>query len=163
MLTGTPLDLTPFGAALQGIGVLYWLFVLGVITIILLTVEGWWWKAVCVVLALALSKKTDGKWHGLIKVKGLSVVAECMPTGTISGGAGSAGTQVFSPPASSGIQKLVRVGFAGHKVQECRNDSSWQLRGSHPLAGGVLLPPSTFQFGYDLVGGSYAIDPTEIK
>lgn len=53
MLTGTPLDLTPFGAALQGIGVLYWLFVLGVITIILFTVEGWLWKAVCVVLALA--------------------------------------------------------------------------------------------------------------
>lgn len=27
MLTGTPLDLTPFGSVLKGIGVLYWLFV----------------------------------------------------------------------------------------------------------------------------------------
>ncbi|MBR7798914.1 hypothetical protein [Undibacterium fentianense] len=52
MLTGTPLDLTPFGAALQGIGVLYWLFVLGVIAIILFTIDGWWWKIVCIVLAL---------------------------------------------------------------------------------------------------------------
>lgn len=40
MLTGTPLDLTPFGAVLQGIGLLYWLFVIAVLIFVLTNVKG---------------------------------------------------------------------------------------------------------------------------
>jgi hypothetical protein len=110
-----------------------------------------------------LSRKGDGKWRGLIETKGLSVIAECIPTGPISGGVGSAGRQVLFQPASSGIKKLVRVAFAGHRIQECRSDSFWRLRGTHPLTTGTLLPPSNFEFGYDLVGGAYAMDSVYIK
>jgi len=110
-----------------------------------------------------LSQIADGKWRGLIETKGLSVIAECIPTGPITGGVGSAGMQVFFPPASSGIQKLVRVALAGHHIQECRSDSSWRLHGTHPLTTGTLVPPSYFEFGYDLVGGTYAIASVDIK
>ena len=40
MLTGTPLDLTPFGAVLQSIGLLYWLIVIGAIALVLIKVKG---------------------------------------------------------------------------------------------------------------------------
>lgn len=110
-----------------------------------------------------LSRKTDGKWRGLIEAKGLSVIAECIPIGPITGGVGSAGMQVFFPPTSSGIQKLIRVAFAGHQIQECRSDSFWRIRGTHPLTTGRLLPPTYFEFGYDLVGGTYAIGSVDIK
>ncbi len=110
-----------------------------------------------------LLKKAGGKWRGLIEARGLSVIAECTPTGPISGGAGSAGMQAFFPPGSSGIQRLVRVGFAGHQIQECRGDSFWRIRGTHPLTTGTLLPPSSFQFGYELVGGTYTMDFTDSK
>ncbi len=53
MLSGTPLDLTPFGSIFRGIGVFYWIFVFSVIGIILYAIEGWWMKLVCVALALA--------------------------------------------------------------------------------------------------------------
>lgn len=110
-----------------------------------------------------LAQTADGKWRGLIEAKGLSVSAECIPTGPITGGVGSAGMQVFFPPASSGIQKHVRVAFAGHQIQECRNDSFWRLRGTHPLTTGTLLPPSKFEFGYHLAGGTYSMDSVYTK
>jgi membrane protein implicated in regulation of membrane protease activity len=44
-MTGTPLDLTPFGAVLQGIGLLYWLAVLAALALVLWKVRGWPWKA----------------------------------------------------------------------------------------------------------------------
>ncbi len=40
MLTGTPLDLTPFGAVLQGIGLVYWLLVIGILALVLVKVKG---------------------------------------------------------------------------------------------------------------------------
>lgn len=110
-----------------------------------------------------LSRKADGKWRGLIEAKGLFVIAECIPIGPVTGGVGSAGMQVFFPPTSSGIQKLIRVAFAGHQIQECRSDSFWRIRGTHPLTTGRLLPPTCFEFGYDLVGGTYAIGSVDIK
>lgn len=110
-----------------------------------------------------LSRQTDGKWRGFIEAKGLSVIAECIPAGPITGGAGSSGMQVFFPPTSSGIQKLIRVAFAGHQIQECRSDSCWRIRGTHPLTTGRLLPPTYFEFGYDLMGGTYPIDSVGIK
>lgn len=71
--------------------------------------------------------------------------------------------QVLFPPATSGIQKLVRVAFAGHRVQACRNDVSWRLGGTHPLTDGTLLPPSNYEFGYELVGATYTMDSIEIE
>jgi hypothetical protein len=102
-----------------------------------------------------LAKNADGRWEGSIGVPGLSVAAGCSPTGPVTGGPGSAGMQAFFPPFLSALKHTVRVAFAGHREQECGRDSTWQIRGSHPLGGGVVLQPSSFQYGYDLLGGAY--------
>jgi hypothetical protein len=104
---------------------------------------------------VTLIKSAEGRWRGSIAVAGLGVVADCEPTGAVTGGPGSAGMQAFFPPVSSALDFVVRVAFAGHRVQQCGGESSWHLTGSHPLAGGVVLRPSTLQFGYELVGGAY--------
>jgi hypothetical protein len=41
MLTGTPLDLTPFGAVLEGIGTLYWMLVLAALAVALWKPKHW--------------------------------------------------------------------------------------------------------------------------
>jgi hypothetical protein len=63
--------------------------------------------------------------------------------------------QVLLPPRSSTVTNVVRVAFAGHREQECTEESSWDIRGSHPLAGSAILGPATFQYGYCLEGGAY--------
>ena len=102
-----------------------------------------------------LAQEADGRWQGSIAVAGFSAVATCAPTGAVTGGAGSAGSQAFFPPRTSTVGDVVRVAFAGHREQDCGGDSSWQIRGTHPLVGGEVLRPSTFEFGYDLTGGAY--------
>lgn len=102
-----------------------------------------------------LLQNSDGNWRGSVRVPGLRVDAECVPTGPVTGGVGSAGVQAFFPPRLSPVKNVVRVAFAGHREQECGGDSSWKLQGTHPLAGGVVLQPSVLQFGYDLIGGAY--------
>jgi hypothetical protein len=96
-----------------------------------------------------------GDWRGSLVVDGLKVVAECTPTGPVDGGDRSRGMQVFFPPLSSSMTTVVRVAFAGHRIQECAGKSSWKFEGTHALAGVVVLGPSTYQFGYRLVGGVY--------
>jgi hypothetical protein len=59
------------------------------------------------------------------------------------------------------VENVVRVAFAGYCIQECGSETTWSIQGTHPLAGGVVLRPSTFQFGYDLKGGSYPRGPVE--
>ncbi|CAN5472539.1 hypothetical protein BH11PSE11_BH11PSE11_04960 [soil metagenome] len=54
MLTGTPLDLTPFGVVLQGIGLLYWLLVSVILAVILIKVKGRVAKWLSVVAVLAI-------------------------------------------------------------------------------------------------------------
>ena len=54
--------------------------------------------------------------------------------------------------ATYGDVKLVRN---AQGEQECGSGSSWRLQGAHPLASGVVLRPSVFEFGYDLAGGAY--------
>jgi hypothetical protein len=108
---------------------------------------------------VTLVENANGTWRGTIDIDGLSAVAECTPIGPVTGGAQSAGTQVFFPPASSGLRTIVRVAFAGHREQECGEDSSVILRGSHPLAKGTVLAPSSFQYGYELSGGAYRRRP----
>lgn len=102
-----------------------------------------------------LRRARDGKWIGSLNIDGLSVVAECTPTGPVSGGPQSRGMQALFPPATSTVSSVVRIAFAGHREQACTEDSAWTLRGTHPLARGVFLGPSTFEFGYELVGGAY--------
>jgi hypothetical protein len=102
-----------------------------------------------------LQQDSGGKWVGSLNVDGLSVVAECTPTGPISGGPQSRGTQALFPPATSSVTDVVRIAFAGHRVRACTDDSAWTLRGTHPLARGVFVGAADFQFGYELVGGAY--------
>ncbi|QAU34866.1 hypothetical protein [Janthinobacterium sp. 17J80-10] len=54
MLTGTPLDLTPFGAVLQGIGILYWLLVIAALALVLIKVKGRLPKVLSVIAVLAI-------------------------------------------------------------------------------------------------------------
>lgn len=102
-----------------------------------------------------LRQGPKGNWLGSVSVDGLSVAAACTPTGPVTGGVGSAGTQVIFPPRSSSATDIVRVAFAGHREQACEDGSSWTLHGTHPLVSGVVLGPPSFQFGYNLVGGTY--------
>lgn len=101
-----------------------------------------------------LHKNADGKWIGAIEADGLSAVCECMPARDVAG-FGSCGMQVFFPPARSEVTSVVRAAFAGHQEQSCEEEACWKFRGVHPLVDGVLLGPSSFQFGYDLIGGAY--------
>ena len=104
---------------------------------------------------VTLLQPSEGMWRGSVDVPGLSLAAECRPMGPVTGGGQAAGMQAFFPPRSSTVKGAVRVAFAGHREQECGDDSSWTLRGTHPLARGVVLGPSTYQFGYNLKGGAY--------
>lgn len=103
-----------------------------------------------------LQQAPGGKWSGSVGADGLSVAAECTPVGPITGGVGSAGMQALYPPPSSTEADRVVVAFAGHREQRCDEAHSWKLTGTHPLVRGVMLTPSTFQFGYDLIGGAYS-------
>ena len=102
-----------------------------------------------------LGRSRGGTWRGSLNVNGLRVVAKCTPTGPVEGGEKSRGMQVFFPPLSSSMTTVVRVAFSGHRIQECAEESAWRFHGTHPLAGGIVLGRSTFQFGYHLVGGVY--------
>lgn len=101
-----------------------------------------------------LHKNSDGKWIGSIEADGLSATCECMPARDVAG-FGSAGMQVLFPPARSEVKSFVRVAFAGHREQSCEEKACWKFRGAHPLVDAVLLGPSAFEFGYDLIGGVY--------
>ena len=103
-----------------------------------------------------LARDTRGHWRGSVHADGLDVAADCLPGGPVEGGDASAGTQVLFPPSGSGITSVVRIAFAGHRSQDCAAGSSWRLRGSHPLARGAVLAPSSYEFGYELVGGACA-------
>jgi hypothetical protein len=102
-----------------------------------------------------LRRDAGGEWRGSLDVPGLRVVTECTPTGLVEGGEQSRGVQVLFPPLSSSVPTVVRVAFAGHRIQECEGQSAWRFEGTHALAGGIVLGASTYQFGYRLVGGVY--------
>jgi hypothetical protein len=101
-----------------------------------------------------LRKDADDHWLGSIEVDGLSASARCSPGGE-NAGFGSAGMQMIFPPANSGISGFVRIAFAGHRVRPCGESGSWKFKGVHPLAKGMILGLTDFQFGYDLLGGAY--------
>lgn len=102
---------------------------------------------------LRLSPK--GEWLASVKVEGLSLSAKCAPSGPTTGGAQSAGMQALFPPATTSTKDIVRIAFAGHREQSCDNGSIWNFRGTHPLVHCDVLEPSSFQFGYRMIGGTY--------
>ncbi len=53
-MTGTPLDLTPFGSILQGIGLLYWLIVIAALAIVLIKFKSWSTRTISAAVVLAI-------------------------------------------------------------------------------------------------------------
>ncbi len=104
-----------------------------------------------------LYKNSDGAWIGFIEADGLSAACECTLNRDFTG-SGSTGMQAIFPPARSGVTSVVRIAFTGHREQSCAEEACWKFRGVHPLVDGVLLGPSSFQSGYDLIGGAYRCD-----
>ena len=102
-----------------------------------------------------LRRESSGRWLGTVDVPGLEVTAVCRPAGPVGGGPMSAGMQAIFPPANSTVTDTVRVAFAGHREQACGSGTSWELRGTHPIAGGILLGETSYQYGYHLIGGTY--------
>jgi hypothetical protein len=107
---------------------------------------------------VALRQSPDGNWHGYLSTDRLTLVAECIPGGPITGGAGSRGMQAWFPPANSPVKNIVRMSFRGHRIQDCDSNSTWKLSGTHPLTKGFILGNSNYEFGYDLIGGAYSPD-----
>ena len=101
---------------------------------------------------VGLSQNAEGRWRGTITVPGLDVIAECTPTGPVTGGPESAGQQVLFPPRAGGVDAVVQVSFSGHRLQDCASPATLVARGDHPLSRAVVLEPATFQSGYSLVG-----------
>jgi len=102
-----------------------------------------------------LRRESSGRWLGTVDVPGLEVTAVCRPAGPVGGGPMSAGMQAIFPPANSTVTDTVRVAFAGHREQACGSGTSWELRGTHPIVGGILLGETSYQYGYHLIGGTY--------
>jgi hypothetical protein len=102
-----------------------------------------------------LRRDSSGRWLGSMDVPGLEVTVACRPAGTVGGGPMSAGMQAFFPPATSTVTDTIRVAFAGHREQACDSGTSWELRGTHPVVGGILLGETSYQYGYHLIGGTY--------
>lgn len=101
-----------------------------------------------------LKKESDGEWTGSIDADGLQVNCKCMPENNVAS-IGSKAVQIIYPPEQSGIKDFVRIALAGHKVQTCKEGSSWIFKGMHPLVNSIILGSTSFQYGYDLIGGSY--------
>jgi hypothetical protein len=101
-----------------------------------------------------LQKKSDGEWIGSIDADGLHVSCSCIPNRNIES-SGSSAIQIIYPPEHSGIKNFVCIALAGHKIQSCEEGSSWIFKGVHPLVNSIILGSTSFQYGYDLLGGSY--------
>jgi hypothetical protein len=97
----------------------------------------------------------DGRWQGIVEAADLSIAARCAPDPSAAVTEGSGGMQTFYPPANSGISELLRVAFAGHRIQECTPDVAWTFSGTHPLARTVMIAAPSFEAGYALRGGAY--------
>jgi len=101
-----------------------------------------------------LRQDAAGNWLGSIEADGLSLTTRCSP-GDETAGFGSAGMQAIFSPANSGMTDFVRIAFAGHRERSCATGATWNFNGTHPLAKGMILGDTRFQFGYDMVGGAY--------
>lgn len=104
---------------------------------------------------IELYQNSDQTWHGSIRTDNFMVDMSCKPSGPVFGGPRSRGEQTLFPPASSLISDVIHVAFAGHHEQECDSGTSWLFQGSHPLVNGILVGSSTYEFGYNLIGGAY--------
>ena len=104
---------------------------------------------------VSLYQDQEKKWRGSIQAKNIKVIMSCNPSGQVFGGANSSGAQSLFPPLSSPVNHLVKVVFSGHREQECDSTSSWSFQGTHPLAKGILVGTSRYEYGYSLIGGAY--------
>ncbi|MEP0131859.1 MAG: hypothetical protein ABJJ25_10920 [Eudoraea sp.] len=104
---------------------------------------------------VGLYQDQEKKWRGSIQAKNIKVIMSCNPSGQVFGGANSSGAQSLFPPLSSPVNHLVKVAFSGHREQECDSTSSWSFQGTHPLAKGILVGTSRYEYGYSLIGGAY--------
>jgi hypothetical protein len=110
---------------------------------------------------VTLRKESDGSWSGSVQAEGLKIEAACRPVGPVSGGDQAAGTQTLIPPATASMFHYVKIVFAGHREQDCSGGAVWSIAGSHPLASSLVLEPSSFQFGYHLMGSAYVLKHTK--
>lgn len=97
----------------------------------------------------------NGGWLGIVEAGDLSAAARCAPNSLAAVSTGSGGMQTFYPPANSGINELLRVAFAGHRIQECAPGATWRFRGPHPLARTVMIETPSLATGFTLYGGAY--------
>jgi hypothetical protein len=104
---------------------------------------------------IRLFRDSEQKWRGSIGTDDFDAIAVCKPSGPVIGGPESRGEQSLFPPSSSSVTDIVRIAFAGHREQECDNNSSWRFQGTHPLVHGILVGSSVYEFGYNLIGGAY--------
>jgi hypothetical protein len=104
-----------------------------------------------------LRRNRSGEWAGEVRTDRLQASGACLPTGA-PGSSSGGGMQVFFPPQHSGLTTLVRLAFAGHRIQSCASSPIWKFEGDHPLTRAMVLGETTFQFGYRLDGGAYRPD-----
>ena len=101
-----------------------------------------------------LKKNNSGFWSGELRSRGLYIHCRAIPEPkTLSHG--SYGMQTFFPAADANLETIVRVAFAGHRIQACKTGAVWQFKGSHPLRTAIPLGETTFQFAYELIGGTF--------
>ncbi|MDQ8188604.1 hypothetical protein [Pelagicoccus sp. SDUM812002] len=105
----------------------------------------------------SLYMKADGSWHGRLDTDNVKIEAVCYPVGRIRGGPQSTETQVLVPPKSSKSTDIIHIAFAGHRIQDCTEESTWIIEGEHPLSDTVIVEPSTLQYGYNLNGSVYTV------
>lgn len=108
--------------------------------------------------AASLAKGPEETWKGSFELSGVSVTVSCTPTGSIGGGPQARGMQTLVPPATSPGSDIVRIAFAGHREQRCKEAAPWSLQGTSPLGRGIVVEPSSFQFGYKMLGGTYVLE-----
>jgi hypothetical protein len=104
---------------------------------------------------VTLRRDGHGRWRGALRADGLRVDARCELAEEGARSEGSAGLQAIFPPANSRSTDVVRVALAGHRVRPCVEPARWSRRGEHPLARALPLGETTFQWGYELLGGTY--------
>jgi len=91
---------------------------------------------------------------GSIVLPDLQVECNCTPQYQ-GAGAGSPAVQTFFPPRQSELSTITRVSFAGHRICECAEDNAWRISGTHPLAQAIPVERALFEYGYQLLGGTY--------
>lgn len=103
---------------------------------------------------VTLFEDLNKNWQGSIDLEDLKISCRCRPEENISE-IGSNAVQLIFPPAHSGITNFVVISVSGHKIKICEEGATWSFKGKHPLVKSIILGSTSFQYGYNLIGGSY--------